>query len=187
LTLIELKLGVGDNELPLASSAPLLITSVGWVHYYSRQSDQAIDQYKKTLDIEPNFILAHNDLGNAYYQKGMYTEAVDEFIKFKTLSGWKPEMTNALRQAYTVSGIKGFWAKELDLANEESKQHPVATMRMARIYTELGEKDRAFEWLEKAYDERNSLLIFVKVLPHFESLHSDPRFPQLLRRIGLAP
>lgn len=91
----------------------------------------------------------------------------------------------ALGRAYAASGIKGYWEKQLELANEQLKQGPVSTQRMATIYTGLGDKDHAVEWLEKSYEERNSLLIFINVNPIFDSLHSNSRFADLVRRIGL--
>ena len=128
---------------------------------------------------------AHTDLAVSYSMKGMYAEAMDEFLMARTVSGARPETLAALKQAYTASGINGYWQKELELANEQAKQKPPGAFRMARIYTQLGDRDRAFEWLEKAYAERNSLLIFLKVNPFFDSLHSDPRFANLVQRIGL--
>ena len=115
----------------------------------------------------------------------MRAEAVDEFLGARSLLGTKPEVVNDLRQAFAASGIKGYWQKELELAKERLKQGRVAPNRMARIYTELGDNDRAFEWLEKAYEERESLLIFLNTSPIFETLHSDPRFANLIERIGI--
>jgi hypothetical protein len=80
--------------------------------------------------------------------------------------------------------MNGFWKKELELTLELAKQGLADPHRMARIYTELGDRDRAFEWLEKAYESRHSLMIFLRVNPLFDSLHSDPRFASLIERIG---
>ena len=166
--------------------SPLYATSFAWSYFYSRQFDKAIEWYKKALELDPNYALAHNDLGTAYARKGMDAEAVEEFLIGRSLAGASPEDLAALKQAYAASGINGYWRKELDLANERLKQGHVGPHRMARIYAELGDKDHAFEWLEKAYEERDSLLIFINTVPIFDSLHSDPRFGDLIRRIGLA-
>jgi DNA-binding winged helix-turn-helix (wHTH) protein/TolB-like protein len=166
---------------------PLSIIGVAWVYYYDHKNEQAIEQTKKALDLDPHLALAHGTLGNAYHLNKLYAEAVDEYLREKELSGAKPEHLAALKQAYSTSGIRGYWEKELELANERLKQGPVGVMQMVRIYTELGEKARALEWLEKAYEERTSLLAFLNVIPHFESLHSEPGFQDLLRRIGLTP
>lgn len=164
---------------------PFTVNAVGWSYFYGRQYDSAIEWYKKALELDSNFVLPHNDLGNAYHQKGMYAEAVAEFLKQRSLTGGQPETNALLKQAYATGGIKGYWQKDLELSNEQLKQGRVSGWRMARIYTELGDKDQAFAWLERAYEERNNLMIFLKVAPFFESLHSDSRFADLLRRIGL--
>jgi DNA-binding winged helix-turn-helix (wHTH) protein/TolB-like protein/Tfp pilus assembly protein PilF len=165
---------------------PLFNTSLGWAYFYAGRYDEAIDWYKKSIELDTNFVQAHNDLGNTLLLKGMDAEAIEELLRAKTITGTKPEIVNALRRAYDTSGMRGYWQKELELANEQLKQGQVNAQRMARIYTELGEKDRAVEWLEKCYEERNSLLIFLRANPVFQSLHSHPKFVDLLRRIGLA-
>ncbi len=81
--------------------------------------------------------------------------------------------------------MRGFWQKELELAQEQMKQGHVRPHRLARIYTCLGDTDQALKWLEAAYDERESQMIFLNTTPVFESLHSDPRFASLIQRIGL--
>jgi DNA-binding winged helix-turn-helix (wHTH) protein/TolB-like protein/Tfp pilus assembly protein PilF len=164
---------------------PFTVNAVGWVYFYKRDYEEAIKWYKKAVDLDANFAVAHQDLGNAYYQKGMYAEAVDEFLKQKALSGAGTEELDALGQAFRLSGVQGYWRKELELANRQSKQGRVRNWRMVRIYTGLGDKDKTFEWMEKAFEERESLLIFLAVTPGFDELHSDKRFQELLRRIGL--
>ena len=129
---------------------------------------------------------AHTDLGITYLLKGRDAEAMDELLIARTVSGAKPEAVAALRRAYEASGIKGYWQKELELTNEQARSGPAVTFRMARIYALLGDRDRAFEWLEKAYGERNSLLIFLHVNPQFDSLRADPRFADLVQRVGLS-
>lgn len=163
----------------------LFTTSVGWSYFYARRYDDSIEWYKKAIELDPGFIAAHNGLATVYNLKGMHAAAVDEFLKAKSLTGSKPETLQSLKQAFAASGIKGYWEKELELALEQSKQGPVGTQRMATIYTELGDKDHAVEWLEKGYEERNSLLIFINVFPTFDSLHSHTGFQDLVRRIGI--
>jgi DNA-binding winged helix-turn-helix (wHTH) protein/TolB-like protein len=165
---------------------PFTVNAVGWSYFYGRQYDQAIEWYKKALELDSNFVLPYLDLANSYHEKGMYNEAVDAYLKQRSLTGGQPETIAQLKQAYATGGIKAYWQKELELANEQVKQGRANTWRMARIYTELGDKDQAFAWLERAYEERNNLMIFLKVAPFFESLQADPRFADLLRRIGLA-
>ncbi len=164
---------------------PLTINSVGWVYYYERQYDQAIEWYKKALEIDANFAVARASLGDAYYQKGLYAQAIDEYLKNKALVGLSPKEVEALKQAFLTLGIKGYWQKSLEQEEERAKKGAWNFFAKARIYTELGDKDRAIDQLEKAFEERNSLVIFLKVLPHYDTLHAEKRFQNLLQRIGL--
>ena len=166
--------------------SPFFSVSVAWPYFYSHQYDKAIEWYQKAIELDPNYALAHNDLGTAYSKKGMQDQAVDEYLTGKAIAGTKAEIIAAFKQAYAAAGMSGYWQKELEIANERLKQGRVGPHRMARIYTELGDKDRAFEWLEKAYEERDSLLVFLNAAPIFDSLRSDPRFASLVERIGLA-
>ncbi|MGH7595064.1 MAG: protein kinase domain-containing protein [bacterium] len=163
----------------------LIINSmVGWIFYLARQYDQAIEQYRKTLEMDPHFVFAHNALGSAYQQKGMYEEAIAAFLRAKTVSGDSLQAV-ALGEAYELSGWRGYCRKALDLANEKSKQSYISPYIIARRYADLGEKDQAFEWLQKAYEERISVLLWLKLEPGFDSLRSDPRFTALLKKVGL--
>jgi DNA-binding winged helix-turn-helix (wHTH) protein/TolB-like protein/Tfp pilus assembly protein PilF len=161
------------------------VNAVGWVYFYKRDYDEAIKWYKKAVDLDANFAIAHHDLGNAYYQKGMYAEAIDEYMKEKALSGASAEEINSFRQTFRSSGVQGYWRKELELANQQIKQERVRNWSMVRIYAGLGDRDKTFEWMERVFEERESLLIFLGVNPEFDNLHSDKRFQDLLRRIGL--
>jgi TolB-like protein/DNA-binding winged helix-turn-helix (wHTH) protein/Tfp pilus assembly protein PilF len=160
------------------------VNAVGWVYFYKRDYDQALEWHKKAIELDASFAIPHQDVGNACYQKGMYTEAVDEYLKQQTLSGASALEIEALRQAFHSSGVQGYWKKELELANQQMKQGHVRNWRMVRIYTYIGDNDRIFEYLEKAYAERESLLIFLNVNPVFANLHSDKRFQNLIQRIG---
>jgi tetratricopeptide (TPR) repeat protein len=159
---------------------------VGHTYYFARRYDQAIEQYKKTLELDPNFAIAHLRLGWAYTQKGMHREAVEEFLSGNALAGESPETIAALKQAFATSGIRGYWAKSLELELEKTKHRYVSAYEIAIIYARLGEKQQAFDWLDKACEERSSALVYLKVEPSFDSLRQDPHFTDLLRRIHLA-
>jgi tetratricopeptide (TPR) repeat protein len=180
-------LAARQRGLELDPLSPLATTMVGWVYFYQRQYDQAIDWYRRALELDSHFLQAQEDVGLSYYLKGAKDQAIAEILKAKTLSGVRPEIVAALKLAFDKSGRAGYWRKELELAEERLKQGKVSPWRMARIYAELGDKDQAFAWLDKANEERNGLIPFLKVTPIFESLHTDPRFADLLRRIGLEP
>jgi serine/threonine protein kinase/tetratricopeptide (TPR) repeat protein len=158
---------------------------VGWMLYLDRQYDQAIEQERKTLEMDTNFVLAGRYLGLAYEQKRMYDEAIEVFQKASTVSGERPLDTAALGHAYAVAGKHREARDVLKKLTEQSKQDYFPAFEIALIYSELGEKDEAFAWLEKAYEERYPWLIHLNVDPRLDSLRSDPRFQDLVRRVGL--
>ena len=166
--------------------SPFAAVNVGWSYSYKHDFDSAIEQYKKALELDPNFSPAQIALGEAFLKKGMFAEAVEAFLKDKTNSGSSPETITAFRQSFESGGIKGYWQKELEMAQERVKQGRGSPRRLARIYMELGDKDQAFAWLEKAFEERNSNLIFLKTDPIFDALRDDARFEDLMRRVGLS-
>jgi TolB-like protein/DNA-binding winged helix-turn-helix (wHTH) protein/Tfp pilus assembly protein PilF len=178
---------MAEAKQALALDPLSLITNhiVGLIFYYVRQYDQAIEQYRKTLDLDPNFDAARLFLGRAYVQKGMYTEAIAELQKAIGLNEDNLRITAALGHAYAVSGRGGEAQKVLNKLKELSKRRYVPPFDVALIYAGLGEKDEAFAWLEKAYEERAvRRFLFLKIEPAFDGLRSDSRFQDLLRRMG---
>ena len=162
-------------------------TSWGWRLHFARRYDEAIAQYRKTLEMDPNFAQARLRLGEAYEQKGMYQQALAEFQKARQLDDL-PEVSAGLGHALAKSGRRGQAEKELDQLKELSKRSYVSPYHVALIYTGLGDKDRAFEWLWKACEDGSNVLTArIKLEPRFDSLRSDPRFLDLLRHIGLTP
>jgi len=158
---------------------------LGLTFYDARQYDQTIEQERKTIELDPNFIVAHNFLGLAYLQKSMGDEAIAEFEKALVISPGDPMSLGELGRAYALGGKRAEAQKILDKLNELSKQEFVPAMARAVVYTGLGERDKAFESLEKAYEER--FVIQTKPDPQFDPLRSDPRFTDLLRRMNLQP
>ncbi len=162
----------------------IINSNVGLVLYHSRSYDQAIEQFHKTIELDPNFASVHIRLGKAYEQKQMYAQAIDEFRRAGTLFT-SSEITGSLGHAYALSGNKDEALKLLGELKELSKHRYVSSYYLALIYIGLGEKDRAFESLETAYAERSDLWVFVKVDPELDPLRSDPRYQDLVRRIGV--
>ncbi len=158
---------------------------LGRHHYFLHQYDQAIDKCRKTLEMDPNFFFAHFYLGPAYEQKGMFEEAIKELQKAIALSENSTYMTALLGHVYAVSGRKDKALEVLEELKERSKREYVSAFYFVVIHLGLDEKDQAFEWLERAYRERSTYLIWLKVDPIFDGLRSDPRFTELIRRIGL--
>jgi tetratricopeptide (TPR) repeat protein len=159
---------------------------LGWILYLAGQNDGAIDQCTKILDLDPNFFPARRYRGLAYEQKGMYPEAIAEFQMGVKLSG-SPLMLALLGHAYAASGKKAEAHQALSELQDLQGRRYVSPYTVAAIYAGLGQKDQAFKWLEKAYDERDIWLMNLKVDPVFGKLRSDRRFPDLLARTGLRP
>jgi TolB-like protein/DNA-binding winged helix-turn-helix (wHTH) protein len=158
---------------------------LGAVYYWAHRFDEAIDQFQKTLALYPDSAVDHSYLGLSYERKGMYGEAVEEYLKEKELYGVSKEELSVFRQAFASSGTNGFLRAELKSAIATSKRQHVKPGDLGPLYARLGENDQAFEWLEKDYQERAPYIAFMKVDPSLDSLHSDPRFQELLRRLGL--
>jgi len=142
--------------------------------------DQAIEQSRKTIDMDPNFAVAHYELGQALVQKHMYKEAIAELQKAIELSGGSTTCTSNLAFAYAASGRRKEAVKILSDLKNRSKQN---ASEIALMYVGLDEKDQAMTWLEKAYEQRFNPSILLR--PAFDPLRSDPRFQNLVRRIGL--
>jgi DNA-binding winged helix-turn-helix (wHTH) protein/TolB-like protein/tetratricopeptide (TPR) repeat protein len=170
--------------------APLSLNinvQVARILYFARQYDEAIEQCLKTLEIEPTYGGAHLFLGRAYKQKGMYGEALAELEKARDLFRNDPEVLSLIGYTYAVSGRRVEAQKVLQELQALSKQRYVSPYHLAMVYAGLGERDKAFDWLERAYTDREGRLTILKFVPEFDRLHSDPLYADLLRRVGLTP
>jgi tetratricopeptide (TPR) repeat protein len=145
--------------------------------------DEAIEQSRKTLEMDPHFAVGHYELGQALEQRQMHDEAIAEFQKAIDISGHSGVFDSSLAHAFAVSGRQEEAkkiAKDLESRND---QNPSAEANIALIQVGLGDQDQAMMWLEKAYMARFNPSILLR--PAFDPLRSDPRFKNLLRRIGL--
>ena len=168
-------------ELDPVSESP--IGHLAWHYYAARQDDEAIQELQKALKLYPD-AYEHFKFGDVLYQKGMFGEAVEEYLKGLAQDETPPDKIAQLREAFARSGIKGFyqkWIEQLKAGQQTETDH----FTIAELYARLGEKDQAFEWLEKAYAEHNDGLVRLKEEVGFDNLRSDPRYADLLRRIGL--
>ena len=145
--------------------------------------DEAIQQSRKTIEMDPNFALAHNQLAQAYLQKRMNDEAVAELQKAAELSGGSPTVLANLARAYSASGKRGEAIKLLNELKKRSNSIYSHGSEIAVIYAALGDTDQAMSWLEKGYEERFNPGVLLR--PGFDPLRSDPRFEDLVHRIGL--
>ena len=155
------------------------------VYHRARRYDQAIEQYQKTLELDPNYFLARNQLGRAYADKGMYEDAIVELKKALLISGVDLRAKAYLAYTYALAGERGQALKILNELNDLSKHRYVSSNLKAVIHTGLGDNDQAFEWLESAYQEHDVQLMPIKVDPVWDPLRSDPRFQDLLKKMGL--
>jgi len=151
---------------------------------YARRYDEAIAQYRKTIEMDPNFPTTHNGLGRAYEVKGMYDQAVAEYLAFSR-PNISPAERLARQEAYTRSGWKAFLQIGVSNLLERSKKGYVRAYTIASSYSRLGQKDEAFVWLEKAYQDRDYQMTEINVRPELDSLRSDPRFAELVQKVGL--
>jgi len=160
-------------------------TAAGSALYYAGRYDQAIEQLRKCIAMDQNFGPAHLFLGRAFKQKAAYAEASAEVQRALDLSGGGSNELAALGHTFAIAGRTLDAVKILDDLKERSKQTYVQPVGIAGIYIGLGDKDRAFEWLQRAYEDRSGWLIYLNVDPMFHPLRQDPRFRELIRRVGL--
>ena len=150
--------------------------------YEARRYDEAISQLRKALDLEPRFWPAHLYLGKTLAEQGQYQEAVEELRK---AGDFTAEPYATIGYVYGRMGRAADASKVIADLQEQSKQGYVAPTDFAKVYLGLGDKEQAFAWLEKGYQQHDFWLTFLKGDPMFDSLRSDPRFQNLVRRIGL--
>ncbi len=162
-------------------------THVGVVHYLGHQFDQAINRIRDALELDPNYVVAHWYLGQAYAEKGMYEDAIVESQRAVTLSPGNPKFLATLGYAYALSGNRGEARKLAQQLNELGKNRYVSPLDVAYVYAGLREKEQAFAWLKRAHQERSWGMYRIKVDPKLDRLRSDPRFQDLLRRMGFPP
>ena len=165
-----------------------IIRDVSRCFYHARRYDEAISQYMKLFELEPNHHRLNSWLEMSYEQKGFFDQAIELRLKAMTVIGVKPERIAALKKAYAESGWQGYWRKEVEFSEgriRTKERYVDISYNMARAYARLGENDRALHLLEKAFDEHSDHLVLLKVDPIFDRLRSDPRLIDLLRRVGL--
>jgi tetratricopeptide (TPR) repeat protein len=159
----------------------------GRLFYYSRQYDQAIQQFQNIIAVEPNDDSSYFSLYTIFEQKRMYPEAVDAYLKSLSLGGVPPEVTEEFRETFRVSGWQGFLRKRLEALQTKAKTGQVEPFQFANLYVRLGQKDEAFAWFEKTFEARDPATLQFKIEPAYDSLRNDPRYTELIGKIGLRP
>ncbi|HET8670969.1 MAG TPA: tetratricopeptide repeat protein, partial [Candidatus Saccharimonadales bacterium] len=160
-------------------------SAVGWVHYMTREFDEAIAAYERALEMDPTFVLAQREIGIVYEQKGIYAKAVEALQTAIKLSKVGLIEWGFLAHTYAASGSKEEALKVVSQLEPRANKNPVLPQVIAAIYLELADKENALRWLEEAYINRASPMIWLKVDPWFDRLRQEDKFLVLLRRIGL--
>jgi TolB-like protein/Tfp pilus assembly protein PilF len=181
------------RALELDSLSLIINTDAGWIYYFAREFDRAVEQLLKVLDLEPGFVQAHTSLGHVYARKGMLEAARAEFKEALRLSNLGSSSCHNIEHKIPIA-VLGYAAAAWQ---GEQNQHGVERLRglfngqdvpacfVATWYANRGDNEQALVWLEQALEVRSNGLIYLAVDPVFDALRSDPRFGRLLRAMGL--
>lgn len=186
-------LGRPDEARPEAERAReldplslLMNMTPGLTAYLARRYDEAIEAFQRVIEMEPNFMAARSMLGHAYEQKGWYEKAIAEYLKVLETLGENKDVKASIKamlaRAYAASDKR---AEAMKIVREIEIDHPATSYLMAHAHAALGETERAFACLERAFAERHLQLVSIKTDPALDDLRADPRFADLVRRMGL--
>jgi TolB-like protein/Flp pilus assembly protein TadD len=177
---IEIKQALELDPLSL-----IINVNLGVLSYLKREYDKAIQQHLKTLELDQNFAQGRLRLGECYRQRGMLKEAITEFQKARTLFGNSPYGLGELGNVYALAGKTDEAIDVLTNLEELLKQGYSVNYDIAYIHFGLGDRDKAFEYLERAYEEKENGMESLKVDPSLDNLRSDPRYKSLIKRMNL--
>ena len=161
--------------------------NLGADHTFARQYDEATAVCKKLANENPTFAVAHECLGNAYWGKKMYPQVIEEWKAYGKLSGDRrdSDYAAALEQGFRSEGWKGALSKSIETLKAQRKTGYTSPYVIAEAYADLGEKDQAFQWLNTAFQEHDQGLMGLKTDFTLDSLRSNPRFAELVHKVGL--
>jgi adenylate cyclase len=174
-----------SRTLELDPVSPLFNTVRAEIYYHARQYDEAVAQGRQIVEQYPTYWLAYIWLGSAYREKKMYAEALQQFSEGRKYSGDHPAMIALYGHALAVSGDASGAHRALADLQRLSQSRYVSSLYFAAIYIGLGEKTKALDWLDRAYQERNDRLVYLNVEPMADPLRSEPRFQALLKQLHL--
>jgi eukaryotic-like serine/threonine-protein kinase len=164
-------------------------TNLGQALGSARQYDASVEQLKKTLEMDPNYANAHSQLAREYFEMGKYDLWLEEWKKAQSLFQQPDELAIAeeVAKVYSKSGLKPAKLREIEMRKELAKRRYVDPTDIAYAYADLGDKEQTFAWLDKAAAEKSGGLEVVKIIPALDPWRKDPRYLDLLKRIGLTP
>ena len=167
--------------------SPVFSTYVGIVHVFGRHYDEAISACSKVSQDDPSFALSHYCLAQAYWGKRMYPQVIEEWGSYGKLAddGNESEFASALDQGFRSTGWKAALIRGIEVRQAQRKTGYSSAAAIGGLYSDLGDKDQAFQWLDTAYRERDYWLIGLRTNFLYDPLRSDPRFTEIERRVGL--
>ena len=174
-----------ERAAELDPLSPVIINAVAAAKTYAGRFDEALEQMEKVIGANLVIPITYEWVGSLYARQGREAKGVEVCLKSLSFIANGEEIKETLQLAYKEGGFIGFWRKWLELAVEEQKIPIASSFHVASRYAYIGEKDEAFEWLNRAYKERAGFLIHLKVDPNFEMLRDDPRFLELVERVGI--
>ena len=167
--------------------SPIIAMNVGNVLAYARRYDEALAACQKLATENPTFARAHWCLAQIYRGKHDYKKFVEEYKTYSQLSGSQndSELATAMDQGFRADGWKGAMKKAIEARLQQRKKGYASPFEIAKDYAALGETDQVFPWLDTAYRERDFFMESLKTEPAFDALHSDPRFTEMVKKVGL--
>jgi serine/threonine protein kinase len=176
-----------DRAHQLDPLSPIISMSVGFIHIFARQYDEAVAVCKKLANENPAFAMAHVCLAQAYWGKRMYPQVIEERKAYSQLAGdrHESEYASALEQGFRSAGWKGALAQGIEIRLAQRKAGYSSPYGIAQLYAELRDKDQVFRWLNTAYQEHDGSLLNLKTDFLLDPLRPDPRFAELVRKVGL--
>ena len=160
----------------------IIRANIGTIEYFGRRYERAITEEQKILHGDPNFVQARRKLAFALEAKGMEQEAITEWLTVEKQLGVNGETLEGYKKACASSGIRGYWLQALEIDKKEVG-HEAGSL--SSYYARLGDREQAFYWLDRAFDQRAPWLVYAKVTPVYDNLRNDPRFQAFLQRMRL--
>jgi len=181
-------LSEANRAFQLDSLSPIEAVTIGTVHNTARRYDDAIAVCKKLTNENPTFAGAHLCLAQAYWGKGLYAKVIEEFTVYSQLSGDpnSSDFASAMGKGYRSAGWRGALSKALETRLAQRNRGYVSPYEIATLHASLGDEDNAFKWLDAAFEDRDIGLMRLKTDFLLDRLRSDPRFPELVRKVGLS-